>query len=503
MNKKTKGQGTIEAPFRKSCTQKSIAQGTIEYLVIIAVVVVIGLTVSSLIVSTNNTNQINTTTDKIDTQTKGGITVTESYSDFEEENILTLRNNSPETKTLKKITTGETENPYNTRIQPNQTIQISTHQLDCICQEGQKTRTCQYELEYESEYGITTKENQEITIECLNEITTKTTPTHPDIDLEGPQITILSPITGNHNESPLVYDTLNQRAIKIDFSNTSYDGIQTFNDEGIIDFNFLITDDSNIESCNLLLNQGWPTTSNWPYISDSNILIGAINTPPFNVFSLDLNSILTDNTVQNDTIYIDCNDEFGNSSSKLIGLFQIQKTNSCISQHDNEYPSQSAYESYCCNEENIYHYEQPNGDGWQCLSTIGGIIVACRDPVEATHGDNYCGLGENPCISNDCPKADYCNNGTCEFNSWGGYTETVASCPADCSCGDNVCSPDENINTCPSDCTCGNDICEGDEWYTCESDCEGYEHTCGDDICGPEENNSNCASDCSNVIVLI
>jgi uncharacterized protein (UPF0333 family) len=71
----------------------SKAQGTIEYLVVLAVVVVIGLVVASLISNTSNTESISNTTGTIESRTRGGITVTESYSTEGEENLLTLRNN--------------------------------------------------------------------------------------------------------------------------------------------------------------------------------------------------------------------------------------------------------------------------------------------------------------------------------------------------------------------------------------------------------------------------
>jgi hypothetical protein len=157
----------------------SKAQGTIEYLIILAIVVVIGLVVVSLLTNQTNTQTINTTTDKIETQTRGGITVTESYSDFEEDNLLSLRNNSRQTQTLKKITTGNTENTYNTRIQPNQETLINLNQLDCVCEEGQTSKTCKYTLTYESENGIEYNVTQETTIDCLNEVNAATTPENP------------------------------------------------------------------------------------------------------------------------------------------------------------------------------------------------------------------------------------------------------------------------------------------------------------------------------------
>ncbi|MCH9686088.1 MAG: hypothetical protein K0V04_31945 [Deltaproteobacteria bacterium] len=61
----------------------------------------------------------------------------------------------------------------------------------------------------------------------------------------------------------------------------------------------------------------------------------------------------------------------------------------------------------------------------------------------------------------------FCGDAICDS------TETVASCPADCTCGNGTCEPSENFITCPADCTfCGNLVCEaGEDQFNCPSDC--------------------------------
>jgi surface protein len=161
------------------------AQGTIEYLVILAVVVVIGLVVVSLLTNQTNTQNINTTTDKIETQTRGGITVTEAYTDSTNENVLVLRNNDPKTQTLKTITTGNQTKIYNTKLQPGTTNTIKLNELDeleCTCEAGQTSKTCEYTITYESENGIEYNTTQTTTVECLKEINVANTTIDPEPD---------------------------------------------------------------------------------------------------------------------------------------------------------------------------------------------------------------------------------------------------------------------------------------------------------------------------------
>jgi surface protein len=183
MNIKNKAQGTIEEPFRKTCTQKSIAQGTIEYLVILAVVVVIGLVVVSLLTNQTNTQTINSTTDKIDSQTRSGITVTEGYTDSLNENLLVIRNNDPKPLTLKTISDGTNTKAYNTNIPATSETTIKLNEIDelnCICETGQTTKTCEYTITYESKNGIEYTSTQTTNVECLEEINANNNAIEPE-----------------------------------------------------------------------------------------------------------------------------------------------------------------------------------------------------------------------------------------------------------------------------------------------------------------------------------
>jgi hypothetical protein len=89
-----------------------------------------------------------------------------------------------------------------------------------------------------------------------------------------------------------------------------------------------------------------------------------------------------------------------------------------------------------------------------------------------------------------------CGDGVCTED------ENAQNCPADCDavCGDSYCTHDENALTCPDDCpaNCGDGFCTHDETNeTCSADCPV---DCGDDYCDPEtETAANCPADCGAV----
>jgi hypothetical protein len=155
------------------------AQGTIEYLVIIAVVVVIALVVVSLLLNMNNSEQIDNTADKIHSASRGGIVIREGYSNATDDSLLVLRNNDPGVLTLKTIKTGNTTETYNTKIFSGQEQLINLNQMECKCEAGQSSKICEYTINYESEHGIPYTITQEVSAECLEEISTPKPPTEP------------------------------------------------------------------------------------------------------------------------------------------------------------------------------------------------------------------------------------------------------------------------------------------------------------------------------------
>ncbi|MFA7132220.1 MAG: hypothetical protein WC108_02865, partial [Bacteroidales bacterium] len=161
-NKNSFAQGTIGALFAGAKSPRgnnSIAQGTIEYLVVIAVIVVISLIVVALVinVSSSPSQQVLSSSDKAGSIAVGGISIVEAVSDLEGDSLLVLGNNSGEGITLKKITVGENDNNYDDYISGVDSVPISLSGLasSCPCESGQKSVKCEFVFEYLTKSGLT------------------------------------------------------------------------------------------------------------------------------------------------------------------------------------------------------------------------------------------------------------------------------------------------------------------------------------------------------------
>ena len=128
--------------------------------------------------------------------------------------------------------------------------------------------------------------------------------------------------------------------------------------------------------------------------------------------------------------------------------------------------------------------------GNQCISSCGDGV--CSDDENCTTCPKDCGI---------CPTS--CGDGVCNDD------ENCTTCPKDCGicptfCGDGVCGDDENCTICPKDCGicptfCGDGVCSVDENCTiCPKDCGICPTFCGDGICSDDENCTTCPQDCGN-----
>ena len=110
------------------------------------------------------------------------------------------------------------------------------------------------------------------------------------------------------------------------------------------------------------------------------------------------------------------------------------------------------------------------------LAALMVVAAACAaDPRPAGDDDDHPDAG------------GACGNHLCE------QSETVMSCPQDCSCGNHVCDNGETAMTCAQDCTCGNHVCDnGETATTCPQDC----NTCGNNVCDATESIASCPQDC-------
>ena len=154
--------------------------------------------------------------------------------------------------------------------------------------------------------------------------------------------------------------------------------------------------------------------------------------------------------------------------------------------------------------------------GGACLGLVGGFFST--PSVTCTFcGDAVCSEGAESLAS--CPADCTCGNGLCE--GVGAVPENPLSCPQDCggTCGDRYCaepleacscegSEVEGCLECVQDCcvaVCGDGTCdlgrgeaEQDTASYCEVDCGGG--ACGDAVCQPTENSGTCPADCALLI---
>jgi hypothetical protein len=156
------------------------AQGTIEYLVVIGVVVVISLVVVGLMTSTigGSSSSVAATSGKI-SQVSGSISITEAVVDNDSNGLFTLTNNSGDSLTITSISVdGVPTNYSNVTLTTGdkKTFNVPTVGSACSCAgfEG-KTKICSLILSAQTQYGLQKTFPSIMTVNCV----TDATPTNP------------------------------------------------------------------------------------------------------------------------------------------------------------------------------------------------------------------------------------------------------------------------------------------------------------------------------------
>ena len=146
------------------------AQGTVEYLVIIAVVVVISLVVVGLFTGmfSNSSQQIRDSSSKLGSGTSGGISIVEAVLDFNGDSLVLVGNNSSDVITLTRISAGGVENDFSEQIVGMNSITFSLSDLlsGCRCLSGQKSVSCEYVVNY-TQNGLEKTDRVTKTIDCV------------------------------------------------------------------------------------------------------------------------------------------------------------------------------------------------------------------------------------------------------------------------------------------------------------------------------------------------
>jgi hypothetical protein len=175
IRKKLTDQGTIKESFTKSFGKSSIAQGTIEYLVIMAIIIVIGLVVVGMLASINDSQDITQKNNKLKNMIgSGGISVLEAIINEDGTALITLDAVGNENLRITTITpTGGSANNFaTTSILSAKTFKLENLGSLCTCEAGQKSKTCTFTFTVTKANGIINNIQINVSAQCTTDINT-------------------------------------------------------------------------------------------------------------------------------------------------------------------------------------------------------------------------------------------------------------------------------------------------------------------------------------------
>ncbi|MBT4869964.1 MAG: hypothetical protein HON47_00110 [Candidatus Diapherotrites archaeon] len=203
----------------------SSAQGTIEYLVIIAVIVVLGLLVVGTASSFfDSASGFSSTVGKV-RASSGGISVVDAVVDLEGDGIFSIKNNFGETLSISKISVGGLDSNFDTVLVFGNTINFYLENLSdyCSCTNAGGIQNCQLTVYFTTTLGIQKKEIIDVPVDCTNNIDSNSSSNVVEDIL--PVVTLLAPADESTSE---IYD---------------------------VNFSYSVSDDSLISSCSLIINE--------------------------------------------------------------------------------------------------------------------------------------------------------------------------------------------------------------------------------------------------------
>jgi len=152
----------------------SSAQGTIEYLVILAVIVVVSLVVVGVLsnASISPTQQISSTSNRLGNTTQGGISIIDAVFDVDGNGLLFLQNNSSDVLTITGINVGGADNNYPLTqlfLGNGKVFSLGNLAQACSCSDslGQK-KACSVVVYYTTQDGLFKSSTIELSVECVS-----------------------------------------------------------------------------------------------------------------------------------------------------------------------------------------------------------------------------------------------------------------------------------------------------------------------------------------------
>jgi hypothetical protein len=153
--------------------KKSNAQGTIEYLVILAVVIVIALVVVGMLISINDSNSIVSKNNELKNRIgKSGISITETVLDFDGDAAISIKKLNIESGVIDSITVGDRVVDYTVSSSFGDNLSFYLNNLDqiCTCVEGETQKICEFYLNI-TKPGIGRQSLKfEVPFECVDNI---------------------------------------------------------------------------------------------------------------------------------------------------------------------------------------------------------------------------------------------------------------------------------------------------------------------------------------------
>jgi len=147
----------------------SPAQGMIEYLVILGIIMVVSLVVVIFLWNTTSPENVGVGVNQMGGLNQGGISIADALVSADGSGFISLKNNSEDILTITKITLDGVENDYNSKLKFYSKLSFSLEALENACSctgNWGKTKTCNAEIYYNTQDGLQKKYTYSIIVDC-------------------------------------------------------------------------------------------------------------------------------------------------------------------------------------------------------------------------------------------------------------------------------------------------------------------------------------------------
>lgn len=146
------------------------AQGTIEYLVIISIVVVLALAVVGLLVNqADSVSEVSVSSNELGSKVGfGGLSISSSVVDIDGNGLIVIKNNSGENLSLNKIVVDGVDHSFSEQLVSGDEKSFKLRGV-AACELSAKSKEYSVKIEYTSQEGLSkVSDFQTLTIDCVN-----------------------------------------------------------------------------------------------------------------------------------------------------------------------------------------------------------------------------------------------------------------------------------------------------------------------------------------------